>query len=483
MYPDRNVPLKGDIVRLPCGDIALVSDGSGEAVGYEIVHVEGLSKSKCRSVSADELEYNLETGRATIIAGQTTSPRERWWIEGCSPPTPNIRTADLSFQKVSSRTLINGILDHPLIDHELGGVAKGKAMFTATAGASDNVVAVAVLDRPARAIDDYQRLTLSRYASHPAAPPNTASWMVSRVCDWATARGYRTLRTYAGVSNDNEGTIYQASGFTFAGTSKATGEGFANRPGRERLDDFRRRIYYRRLAPLAIRVPDPETELPVEVPDSHQQPVDVATDPTATLEDLSSYLDTDATHQRQTLTSQPSTGSDEFLSPDDVGLVDFEHHPALLDALATDLPITEQAISTRLTADSRCLPTDSLLADPTTPIAVLGTHHQGRLTTALVIHEAAALVDTPDDLPSPVASPDHVVTAFGTTASRGHTNVSAWLLAVARTRAAFDQATLHVPRSLSTLQPARRRASIPTADFDPAYRLSNRPNSRRQIGQ
>jgi hypothetical protein len=482
MYPDRTLPAEGDVIELSTGDIAVIDESQREGK-YIVSVVAGLETGKCRRLDSADLEYNLETGRAHIVAGRTASPRERWWVEGRSPPAPNITASDLTFKQTTSRTRVNQFLDHPLVDHKLGSVAKGKAMFVATAGATDSIAAVAVLDRPARAIDDYQRLTLSRFASHPAAPPNTASWMISRICRWATVHGYRSLRTYAGVSNDNEGTIYQASGFTFEGTTKATGEGFANREGRRELDTFERRTYYRPLATAGIRVPAPDTDLPVDVPESHRPPFEPARMNQDNLEGLSTYLDTEASRQRRTLTETTASEPDEFLSPDDVGLVDFEHNPGLVDRLVTPLAITERATLTRQTADGTAVPTDSLFRGGPSPTAILGAHHRGELTTAVVIHTAGDLVAEAETLPDTIAPTDHVVTSYTTTTERGKTNVAAWLLATARKRAALQDATLYTAGSLSSIKPAAKRATVSTCRIQTVARISGTINTPNRTGQ
>jgi hypothetical protein len=469
MYPNRNTPIAGDIIELPGGEVVALSEGDAPTE-FSTTSVEGFSPGKCQSLQTSELEYQLETRRAKLIAERTFSAGERWWINGSQPPTPNVTASDLTFNHSTSRTRVNGFLNHPLVDHDLGGVSKAKALFVATAGDTDSIVAVAVLDRPARVIDDYQRLALSRYASHPAAPPNTASWMLSRICDWARVHGYRAIRTYAGVSNDNEGTIYQASGFTRGDTSQANGSGYANREGRETYDDFVRRTYYRQLSNQAIRVPPHDTELNVEIPESHTPRGDTTVS-ASSCPDLSTYLSTPATRQSTTLKSYSGSSASEFISPDTVGLVDFERNKLLIDRFVPELPITDRAAVSKPHENGEPVPTEALLDGGPEPLAVLGAHDDGRLTTALVIHHARDLAPSGDELPDGVAATDHIVTSYGSVSDRGRANVTAWLLAIARDRAAYHNATLHVASDLSAIEPARRRAGVSSIERASTWRL------------
>jgi len=114
----------------------------------------------------------------------------------------------------------------------------------------------------ARGADDGLTVELNRYAAHPKRPPNTASWLISQAAQWAALEGYDQLLTYAGVSNDNEGVIYQASNFERDGVTTADGAGWQSRADRQSREDYTRRRYVRRLhddPPGAHRVSaDPE---------------------------------------------------------------------------------------------------------------------------------------------------------------------------------------------------------------------------------
>jgi len=61
-------------------------------------------------------------------------------------------------------------------------------------------------------LNQYATGELKRFAAHPQAPKNTASWLISRSLQWCELEGYSALRSYAGIAA-NEGTIYQALGF------------------------------------------------------------------------------------------------------------------------------------------------------------------------------------------------------------------------------------------------------------------------------
>ncbi|WP_394349467.1 XF1762 family protein [Halorubrum halophilum] len=105
---------------------------------------------------------------------------------------------------------------------------------------------MAVLGRPSgRHNADGQTLELYRFAAHPNRPANTGSWLLSRCCRWATLEGYDRLLTYAGVQNDNEGTMYRAAGFTHIDTTTADLREWQSRSGRVGGGTYRRRRYRR----------------------------------------------------------------------------------------------------------------------------------------------------------------------------------------------------------------------------------------------
>lgn len=468
MYPPRTAPVVGDVVEMPERGTVLLTEQTETQQGYVGRWLEGWEKGTTTTLAERDLTHQLDAGRARLLADRIESRNQAWWITGETPPQPAIDTGDLTVTQLDSRTRGNRFLEHPLVDHDLGGNATWKVGFAAVAREMDNLVAVAYLDRPARVIDDGQRLTLSRFASHPAAPPNTASWLLARVTEWARLHGYRVLRTHAGVANENEGGIYQASNFTYEGETTTTGKGHTSRDGRQAYSEFTRRTYYRQLSPTAIHVPDPTTDREaVPTPPSHQAPYGtlVADGPDA-LTSLRPYLKTYPTRQATTLSETPPDGEGTFLSVEDVCLVDFCDNPALADALATTLPVRDRTPVTKpsLAGAPTPAPADTLLRGAPAPTAILGAHDGGELTTLLVIHRADALC-APDALPASLSPATHLVTAFATIGQRGWDNVAAWLLARARDRATFADSTLRVVHPLAGIRPAQRRAGVPSVSL------------------
>jgi GNAT superfamily N-acetyltransferase len=138
-----------------------------------------------------------------------------------------------------SRTAVNDFLESDQINHKLGGVPGWKAAF---GGRYDgDLVAVCVLSRPvARALDDGDTISISRYASRPDRPANTGSWLIARARRWARLEGYETMIAYSGVA-ENYGTVYEAAGFDVARVSQASGDSWTSREGRSEWDDYTRR--------------------------------------------------------------------------------------------------------------------------------------------------------------------------------------------------------------------------------------------------
>ena len=192
------------------------------------------------------LDTALECGTVGVIAGDVEDPDSCWWLGAGGAPANAVRTNQLSLRRERSRNAVNAFLEHPVVDHELGSVVGWKAAFGARY--RGDLVAVCVLSRPtARGADDGFTIELNRYAAHPKRPPNTATWLISRAARWAALEGYDQLLTYAGVSNDNEGVIYQASNFERDGVTTADGSGWETRSGRQSRRDYTRRRYVRRL--------------------------------------------------------------------------------------------------------------------------------------------------------------------------------------------------------------------------------------------
>lgn len=198
------------------------------------------------SVKDFALDIALERGTVDVIAGDVEDPDSCWWLGAGGAPANAVRTSQLSLHRERSRNAINAFLDHPVVDHDLGSVVGWKAAFGARY--QGDLVAVCVLSRPtARGADDGLTVELNRYAAHPKRPPNTATWLISRAARWAALEGYDQLLTYAGVSNDNEGVIYQASNFERDGVTTADGSGWETRADRQSRQDYTRRRYVRRL--------------------------------------------------------------------------------------------------------------------------------------------------------------------------------------------------------------------------------------------
>lgn len=158
-------------------------------------------------------------------------------------PTPPSCSA-LNVEQVSgggSRIRINEFLEggpDGLVDHSLGGVHIWKAAFAAKY--QGETIAVLVLSTPASPhADPDEELVISRLACHPVRPPNTSSWFIARARDWARERGYQRLVAFAGVGG-NDGTCYEAAGFSHQETVWADGSGWTNRDGRQEVVNGRR---------------------------------------------------------------------------------------------------------------------------------------------------------------------------------------------------------------------------------------------------
>jgi hypothetical protein len=176
----------------------------------------------------------------------SSGPVWRQWEsvrEQSNMPTPPSCSA-LDLKQVSgagSRTRINEFLEggsEGLVDHSLGGVHVWKAAFVAEY--QGETIAALVLSTPASPhADPNEELVISRLACHPVRPPNTSSWFIARARDWARERGYQRLVAFAGVGG-NDGTCYEAAGFSHQETVWADGSGWTNRDGRQEVVNGRR---------------------------------------------------------------------------------------------------------------------------------------------------------------------------------------------------------------------------------------------------
>lgn len=245
--------------------------------------LSGLDSGTTDHVARSEVEYNCEYRGTTIEAAGVKQLRDIPWLVDpellgeTDQSTQQLTSVDqLSVIRDRDRIGVNAFLEHPQVDHDLGSVVGWKACFTATY--RGRRVATAVLSRPsASALDATSVITLSRYAAHPARPPNTASWLLAHARRWAALEAYDELRTYAGVSNDNEGTIYQAAGFTHVTTDDASGDGWQNRAGRDEWNDYTRRRYAAWLD-AAVR-PNPTTGINAQTTLTELSPAAPADDP------------------------------------------------------------------------------------------------------------------------------------------------------------------------------------------------------------
>ncbi|MFQ3293044.1 MAG: hypothetical protein ACI9EZ_001741 [Halobacteriales archaeon] len=176
-----------------------------------------------------------------------------------------------------ARERVNGFLKHPDVGYQHDPVTTPfRIAITATYQGSE--VAMAVLGRPTgRHNADGWTVELYRFAAHPDRPPNTGSWLLSRCCSWSRLEGYDRLLTYAGVQNDNEGTMYQAAGFELLGTTIADRSEWHSRDGRTGGGTYTKRRYQRVLATHAIEARRPAGR--VNSDQARLTDKDTATDP------------------------------------------------------------------------------------------------------------------------------------------------------------------------------------------------------------
>ena len=163
--------------------------------------------------------------------------------ERSSVPTPPSCDA-LTTNQISgpgSRTRINEFLEggsDGLVDHSLGSVHVWKAAFVAEY--QDEMIAALVLSTPASPhADPDEEIVISRLACHPIRPQNTASWFIAKARDWAREHEYQRIVAFAGVGG-NDGTCYEAAGFSHQETVWADGSGWTNRDGRQEVASGRR---------------------------------------------------------------------------------------------------------------------------------------------------------------------------------------------------------------------------------------------------
>lgn len=119
----------------------------------------------------------------------------------------------LRLTRERDRIVVNGFLEHPDVDHDLGGVPGARAMFGARRRSDQELIAVCVLGRPySRFIDQDKEIMIIRLAALPSRPANTGSWLIAKARQWAYLEGYERITSLAGIA-DNTGVVYRAAGF------------------------------------------------------------------------------------------------------------------------------------------------------------------------------------------------------------------------------------------------------------------------------
>lgn len=154
-----------------------------------------------------------------------------------NPPTPaSVNHLELCREKGDgSRNRVNRFIRR---HHPLGEVPHWVAAWSARY--KDYIVAVVVLNRPGRMVDDDKEINIQRLARRDDRPANTCSWLIARARTWARLEGYERIAAHAGVAG-NYGTAYEAAGFDLVDVTMADGSGWTSRPGREERDDYERR--------------------------------------------------------------------------------------------------------------------------------------------------------------------------------------------------------------------------------------------------
>jgi len=262
-HPESRVirPLRpGDIVAFPYLDAVgrYVGDDATPIIEWYVSPRGPLClghPSALTTADVDEIDTMVDSGEVVIVAtsfDSLASYHAHRTYRDCDPRlaapggAPTTNHLELRAERgCGARERVNGFLKHPTVQYQHDPVTKPfRIAFTAVYEGRD--VAMAVLGRPSgRHNADGQTLELYRFAAHPNRPANTGSWLLSRCCRWATLEGYDRLLTYAGVQNDNEGTMYRAAGFTHIDTTTADLREWQSRSGRVGGGTYRRRRYRR----------------------------------------------------------------------------------------------------------------------------------------------------------------------------------------------------------------------------------------------
>jgi len=275
-HPESRVirPLHaGDIVALPHLNAVGRYVGDGAASKFEWYVSPsgplciGYPPDVASNADTDELDIMVDTGEIVILEsnfGSLDAYDVYQSYRDCDPrlvspggaPTTSMLEVRAERGR-GARERVNGFLKHPAVQYQHDPVTR-PFRIALTAVFDDKEVAMAVLGRPTgRHNADGRTLELYRFAAHPGRPPNTGSWLLSRCCRWATLEGYDRLITYAGVQNDNEGTMYRAAGFKHTNTATGDLSAWCSRSGRVGGGTYRKHSYVRHLSDHSLQARRP----------------------------------------------------------------------------------------------------------------------------------------------------------------------------------------------------------------------------------
>lgn len=214
----------------------------GSAQCFERAVLEDMGTNKHIEL-ADSNVSHPRAGRA----GFSARVPERTKRDSVCSPGPRLPVEKLTCERLYSVSDANAFLSHPIVDHKEGRVQKAKAIFAARRP-DGRIAALATVNSPnARQAFERDRVEITRYASHPTAKPatqtnNTATWLLSNICEWAATEGYDRVQTMAGTDG-NEGDIYEAANFEFDGFADSSGEyGREGRTNQIHDSDLRRYV-------------------------------------------------------------------------------------------------------------------------------------------------------------------------------------------------------------------------------------------------
>jgi len=255
--------LEGDIVAFPYRNVIGRYTGDNSDP-FEWYANRGASfiDGRLPAPDRDDLDVMIESGEVLILKtgfGSLAAYDAYRTYPDCDPrlvsPGGAPSTSHLSLRSErgsGARECVNGFLKHPAVRYQHDPVTT-PFRIALTATYQEREVAMAVLGRPrGRHNADGRTVELYRFAAHPDRPANTGSWLLSRCCAWSRLEGYDHLLTYAGVQNDNEGTMYRAAGFELLGTTIADRSKWHSREGRAGGGTYRKWRYRYVLASHSI---------------------------------------------------------------------------------------------------------------------------------------------------------------------------------------------------------------------------------------